>query len=235
MSQIKKATLTFLRQLAKNNDREWFATNKPKYEAAQENVADFADALLGRLRESDVLATENGKKSLYRIYRDVRFSKNKDPYKVNIAGSFERDGKLRRGGYYFHLVPSGIHDNFMNGTVIGGGFYGIERDDLKRVREEIAADATDLREIIGAPDFVRVFGELQGEKLKTAPQGYPKDHPNIDLLRYKNYYAFREFNDEEVLSANFLDLSHEALLTLRPFFDLFTDILTTDANGEVVV
>ena len=235
MAQIKKSTLTFLRQLSKNNNREWFQENKPKYEAARDNVAAYADALLERLRESDVLETENGKKALYRIYRDVRFSKNKDPYKKNMAGSFTRDGKLRRGGYYFHIVPEGIHDDFMGGSVVGGGFYGIERDDLKRVRQEIAVDATDFREVFEDAEFKRLFGELQGEQLKTAPQGYPKDHEDIDLLRYKQFYAFRSFTDKEVLSAEFVDLSHEALVGLRPFFDLFTEVLTTDANGELIV
>ena len=235
MARIAKSTLTFLKQLNRNNNRDWFADNKPRYEAARANVAEFADALLERLRTDDVLETESGKKSLYRIYRDVRFSKNKDPYKVNMAGHFTRQGKLRRGGYYFHIVPEGTHNDFMGGSVVGGGFYGIERADLKRVREEIAANAADFRAFMADPDFVRVFGTLDGDQLKTAPQGYPRDHPEIDLLRYKNYYAFRQFTDAEVTSAAFLDLSHEAMLTLRPFFDLFTDILTTDANGELTV
>ncbi len=232
MAQIKKSTLTFLKNLAKNNDREWFQENKKTYEAARENVAEFAQELLNRLSATDVLETENGKKALYRIYRDVRFSKNKAPYKTNFAGSFTRDGKLRRGGYYFHLTPANNPGDFVGGTVVGGGFYGMESADLKRVRQELAVDATEFRDILAAPDFVRVFGELQGDQLKTAPQGYPKDHPNIDLLRYKQFYAFRTFTDKEVTSAAFIDLSHEAMLTLRPFFDFFTEVLTTDANGE---
>lgn len=230
MSRIKKSTLTFLKQLAKNNDREWFADNKDKYEAGRENVAEFAQALLDRVSETDVLATESGKKSLFRIYRDVRFSKNKDPYKTNFAGQFVRDGKLRRGGYYYNISPTGDWR-----SMVGGGFYGIEKDDLKRMREELAVDASELRAIIADKDFVRVFGELQGEQLKTAPQGYPKDHKNIDLLRYKQFYVARDFSDEEILSADFLDMAHEATLTLRPFFDFFTEVLTTDANGELIV
>jgi uncharacterized protein (TIGR02453 family) len=235
MSQIKKSTLTFLKKLAKNNNRDWFQEHKPVYEAARENVIEFADALLDRLRETDVLATENGKKSLYRIYRDVRFSKNKDPYKTNFAGGFKRDGKLRRGGYYFHLCPTSNPNDFVGGSVVGGGFYGMERDDLKRVREELAASAVDMRDILADPDFIRVFGELQGDQLKTAPKGFDRDHPDIDLLRYKQFYAMRSFTDAEVTSSEFLDMSHEALLTLRPFFDYFTDVLTTDGNGELIV
>lgn len=230
MAQIKKSTLTFLRQLAKNNNREWFNENKKAYEAGRENVAEFAQALLDRLAETDVLATESGKKSMFRIYRDVRFGKNKDPYKTNYAGQFVRDGKLRRGGYYYNISPVGEWR-----SMVGGGFYGIEKDDLKRMREELAVDASELREIIADKDFIRIFGELQGDQLKTAPQGYPKDHPNIDLLRYKQFYAGRNFTDKEVLSAEFVDMAHEATLTLRPFFDFFTEVLTTDANGELIV
>lgn len=230
MAKITKSTLTFLKQLAKNNDREWFKDNKKDYEAGRENVAEFAQALMDRLAETDVLSTASGKKSLFRIYRDVRFSKNKDPYKTNFAGQFVRDGKLRRGGYYYNVSPTGDWRSF-----IGGGFYGMEKHDLKRMREELAVDAADLREIIADKDFIRLFGELQGEQLKTAPQGYPKDHPNIDLLRYKQFYVGRNFTDKEVLSKDFLDMAHEATLTLRPFFDYFTDVLTTNANGELIV
>lgn len=230
MSQIKKSTLTFLRQLASNNNREWFADHKKAYEAGRENVAEFAQALLEQLSKTDVLATESGKKSMFRIYRDVRFSKDKDPYKTNFAGQFVRDGKSRRGGYYYNISPTGDWR-----SMIGGGFYGIEKDDLKRMREELAVDASELRELMAGKDFVRIFGEMQGERLKTAPQGYPKDHPNIDLLRYKQFYAARDFSDAEVLSAEFVDLALESMLALRPFFDYFSEVLTTDANGESVL
>jgi hypothetical protein len=103
------------------------------------------------------------------------------------------------------------------------------------MREELAIDASELRAIITDKDFARIFGELQGEQLKTAPQGYSKDHENIDLLRYKQFYAGRNFTDKEVLSKDFLDMAHEATLTLRPFFNFFTEVLTTDANGELIV
>ncbi|MBC6995595.1 DUF2461 domain-containing protein [Neolewinella lacunae] len=227
MAQIKPATLTFLRELAANNNREWFQDHKKAYDAARANVAEFAQALLDRLAQSDVLETADGKKSMFRIYRDVRFSKNKDPYKTTLSGYFVRDGKLRRGGYYYQFSPAE--------SIVGGGFYDMESHDLKRVREELAVDGGPLRAIMANKDFVRIFGEMRGEKLKTAPQGYDKAHPNIDLLRFKQFYAMREFTEKEVLSAGLLDLSHEALLALRPFFDYFTEVLTTDANGELIV
>ncbi|THH39912.1 DUF2461 domain-containing protein [Neolewinella litorea] len=224
MSVIHQATFDYLRELAANNEREWFNDHKAAYTAARDNVADFAQTLLERLRRHDVISTESGRKSLFRIYRDVRFSKNKQPYKTNIAGSFTRDGRQRRGGYYFTLAPE--HN------LVGGGFYGIERDDLKRIREELGADAGAMREILNAGEFGRLYGMLRGEQLKTAPQGFARDHPDIDLLRYKQFYAARTFTEAEVLAPDFIDRAEEALLGLRPFFDYFSEILTTDANGE---
>ncbi|MEM9837247.1 MAG: DUF2461 domain-containing protein [Bacteroidota bacterium] len=227
MSQINAATFQFLTELKHNNNRDWFAEHKPRYEAARGNMAAFAQELLDRLSETDVLETASGKKSLFRIYRDVRFSKNKDPYKTSLSGHFVRDGKLRRGGYYFHFAPGDM--------VVGGGFYGIEKDDLKRIREEIAMDAAPLREIMAAPDFVNTFGEMRGEKLKTAPKGFDREHPDIDLLRYKQFYAFREFTEEEVIAPDFIEAAHATMQQLRPFFDYFSDVLTTNLNGEVIV
>ncbi|PPK85597.1 uncharacterized protein (TIGR02453 family) [Neolewinella xylanilytica] len=225
--KVQRSTYDFLRDLAANNDRDWFTDHKPRYEAARANVSDFAEALLERLRKTDVISTESGRKSLFRIYRDVRFSKNKLPYKTNIAGSFERDGLLRRGGYYFSLSPER--------NMVGGGFYGIERDDLNRIRQELAADAGALRAILADKEFGRQFSALRGEQLKTAPQGYPRDHPDIDLLRYKQFYAAREFSEAEVLDPGFIDRAEDVLLALRPFFDYFSEVLTTDANGERLV
>ncbi len=227
MAVIQKSTYNFLRGLAATNDRNWFEENRAAYDAARENVAGFADELLERLRKTDVISTESGKKALFRIYRDVRFSKNKLPYKTNIAGSFTRDGLQRRGGYYFTLSPGG--------NMVGGGFYGLERDDLKRIREELGADAGEMRQLLGAKSFQRLFGELRGEQLKTAPAGYSKDHPDIDLLRYKQFYAGRDFTETEVLAPDFLERAEEVVLGLRPFFDYFSDVLTTDANGENLV
>ena len=224
MARIHAATYAFLRDLSAHNDRDWFNDQRERYEAARANVADFADELLRRLQRSDVLSTENGRKSLFRIYRDVRFSADKRPYKTNIAGSFTRDGHQRRGGYYFSLSP--------DQNMVGGGFYGMERDDLLRIRQELAQSAGEMRSILTDRAFVQQLGTLRGEQLKTAPQGYPRDHPDIDLLRHKQFYAAREFSETEVLAPDFIDRAEAALLALRPFFDYFSAVLTTDANGE---
>ena len=233
---IEVATFDFLRQLAQHNDRDWFNAHKGQYEAARKNVAEFADALLERLRKHDVLSTENGKKSLFRIYRDVRFSKSKLPYKTHFSGQFVRDGRQRRGGYYFQLGPQE--------NIVGGGFFGIERDDLIRIRQELGrvsggggprCKPGEMRSVLSDKRFVKLYGELQGEQLKTAPQGFSRDHPNIDLLRYKQFYAMRNFTEEEVLADDFIDRAEEAVLGLRPFFDYFSEVLTTDANGESIL
>ena len=224
MARIHAATYVFLRDLSANNDRDWFNDHRERYEAARANVAAFADELLQRLRRTDVISTENGRKSLFRIYRDVRFSTDKRPYKTNIAGSFTRDGRQRRGGYYFTLSPER--------NMVGGGFYGIERDDLLRIRQELASSAGEMRAILNDGVFRDQLGTIRGEQLKTAPQGYPRDHPDIDLLRYKQFYAAREFTEAEVLAPDFIDHAESALLALRPFFDYFSAVLTTDANGE---
>lgn len=224
MAQITRENLDFLIDLQGNNNREWFTENKKRYEANQKNIVVFADALLAKMNQHDVLETPTGKKSLFRIYRDVRFSKDKSPYKTHWSGSFRRATQLRRGGYYFHIQPG-------NQSFIGGGFWEPGKEDLQRIREEIAADPSEMRDILSNPDFVKTFGSLQGEQLKTAPKGFDKEHPAIDLLRYKQFIFGRNFTDKEVLQPNFLEAANQTFQQMRPFFDYMSDVLTTDSNG----
>jgi uncharacterized protein (TIGR02453 family) len=222
---ITKENLDFLKKLKKNNDREWFAKNKPTYISQHENTIDFADTLLAKMNEHDTIETLSGKKSLFRIYRDVRFSKDKSPYKSNWSGGFKRATKQLRGGYYFHLEPG-------NKSMVGGGFWGPNKDDLQRIREDLAVDASELRKIITSPDFVNTFGTLDGEQLKTAPKGFDKEHSDIDLLRYKQFIIGTSFTDEQVLRDDFADVANETFKKMRPFFDYMSEVLTTDSNGS---
>ena len=128
-SHITKDVLDFLKLLSKNNNRDWFTENKPRYEKSHKEMYTFAESIIERLNEFDSISTPSGKKSLYRIYRDVRFSKNKDPYKTNRSGSFSREGADRRGGYYFSISPGE--------TIIGGGFYQPNADDLNLIRKQM--------------------------------------------------------------------------------------------------
>lgn len=219
-SIISSTTLQFLKDLQENNDRGWFAKEKDRFVAAKENMQSFADALLAEIEQHD----EIEKMKVYRIYRDVRFSKDKSPYKNYLSGSMMRATKWRRGGMYFHIEPNGK-------SMIGGGFWNPNSADLARIRQEIAADDSFLRKIIAAPNFKKHFGELEGNQVKTAPRGYAKDHPAIDLLRYKQFLLGEYFTDKEVTSKNFIKKATTSFLAMRPFFDYMSDVLTTDSNG----
>jgi uncharacterized protein (TIGR02453 family) len=222
-ARIYESSLDFLNLLRDHNERDWFSVNKPAFETEQQKMEVFADALLAELNKSDVIETSSGKKSLYRIYRDTRFSKDKTPYKTHWSGSFKRATKYRRGGYYFHIEQGN--------SFLAGGFWGPSTEDLKLIRENIAFDAAPLREILQSGSFVSTFGELRGEQLKTTPKGFPADHEAIDLLRYKQFLLIRRFTDDEVLNEGFLSAAVETFRNMRPFFDYMTEILTTDSNG----
>ena len=222
---ISKENLAFLKKLQSNNNRDWFNENKALYQAQHENAIAFADELLAKMNEHDNIETPTGKKSLFRIYRDVRFSKDKSPYKTHWSGGFKRATKQLRGGYYFHIQPGG-------NSFIGGGFWGPNKEDLLRIREDIAADDSEMRSIITSKDFVDTFGTLDGEQLKSAPKGFDKEHPAIDLLRYKQFIFGKNFSDAEILKDDFADVANETFKKMRPFFDYMSEVLTTDANGS---
>ncbi len=216
---INPQLFDFLKELAANNNRDWFAEHKPKFQDLDKELKAFGKTLEEKMLEHDMV--ENVK--IYRIYRDVRFSKNKLPYKTNRGGGFTRATKLRRGSYFFNIEP--------NNSFVAGGFWGPNKEDLKRIRQEIAVDAPSLREVLTQPVFVDTFGKMVGAQLKTAPRDYPKDHADIDLLRYKQFLLIKNFSDKEVLAKDFLDNLNQTFMNMRPFLDYMSDVLTTDENG----
>lgn len=220
---IPKSSLDFLNLLKKHNDRDWFNTHKDKYIEEQSHIEHFADNLLMLLNSHDMIETPTGKKSLHRIYRDVRFSKEKTPYNTHWSGSFKRATKQLRGGYYFHIQPGN--------SFIAGGFWSPNPEDLKRIRDDFAFDAAPLRKILKSKSFVSTFGCLQGEQLKTTPKGFDADNKAIDLLRYKQFLVVRKFTDKQVLDKSFLKEANQTFKNMRPFFDYMSEILTTDING----
>lgn len=217
----------FLDQLRANNNREWFNKNKDQYLEAHQQVISFADLLLSALNKTDVIETPTGKKSLYRIYRDVRFSKDKTPYSTYFGGGFRRASAERRGGYYFHLEPGN--------TYVGGGFWGPNAQDMMHIRKHLQQEPERLRELIEDKNFKKQFGELRGEQLKRAPKGFDVDDPAINLLRYKQYWVRHEFSTTEVLSPDFHQSIAKQFQHVRPFFDYMSEILTTDLNGESIL
>ena len=223
-THLDKSVFKFLKDLKKNNNRDWFAENKPKYVAANEQFKVLAQELNDGMIKQDNIE----KMKLFRIYRDVRFSKNKEPYKNSFSVGFSRATTALRGGYYFHLEPGGK-------SMVGGGFWQPEAADLKRIRDEIAAGSAPLRKIINSASFKNHFGELGGEQLKTAPKGFPKDHPDVDLLRYKSFVVSKHFTDEEVEAPGFSDEVLKYFQATRPFFDYMSTVLTTDSNGVSII
>jgi uncharacterized protein (TIGR02453 family) len=223
MSGVKKSTITFLEDLKQNNNREWFTENKKSFQTENAHFISFADDILEEMNKTDNIGTPTGKKSVFRIYRDVRFSKNKTPYKTHFSGSFKRATEELRGGYYFHIEPGN--------SFIGGGFWGPNPKDLLRIRKEIQMDASELNEIITSKEFVNTFEKLEGEKVKTAPRGFNKSDPAIDLLRFKQYIISKKLSNDDIQNDNLSKKVVEIFKAMRPFFDYMSNVLTTDENG----
>lgn len=226
-STLQASGFDFLKQLKKNNTRDWFNAHKDRYLKELTVVEQFAEHLLHLMNQHDVIETPSGKKSLHRIYRDVRFSKNKVPYNTHWGGSFKRASKLRRGSYYFHLEPGN--------TFAGIGFWGPEPADLKRIRDEFTFDDKPMRKILKSKKFVETFGTLMGEQIKTTPKGYDANHEAIDLLRYKQFLLKKQFSDKEVLQPGFAKTLSDTFKQARPFLDYMSEALTSDVNGVLAV
>ncbi|MDG1517203.1 MAG: DUF2461 domain-containing protein [Flavobacteriales bacterium] len=223
MTQIQKSSFKFLKDIAKHNNRDWFAEHREDYQNQHNILVNFSDNLIDLMRKHDNIETSTGKKAVMRIYRDVRFSKNKAPYKTYSGMSFKRGTQLLRGGYYVHIEPGN--------SFVGGGFWGPNKDDLLRIRKGIVTDQEEFRAVLNSDKFKSVFGMLEGDQLKTCPKGFDKESTAIDLLRYKQFLIKKDFSDDEVLKADFLQNTNKVFEAMRPFFDLMSYILTTDANG----
>ncbi|HSZ25210.1 MAG TPA: DUF2461 domain-containing protein [Cytophagaceae bacterium] len=226
-ASIPVSILNFLKDLKKNNNREWFTEHKERYLTEHENMIIFSEALLKALQKTDRIETPSGKKSLFRIYRDTRFSHDKTPYKTSVGGGFKRATKLLRGGYYFHIEPGNSY--------VAGGFFGPNTEDMMRIRIDIDHHYEEWRKILKQKKFLQTFEKLEGECLKTAPKGYTNDHPAIDLLRHKQFILKRSFTDKEVLDSTFLDTVILSYQNMRPFFDYMSQVLTSDSNGVPLV
>jgi uncharacterized protein (TIGR02453 family) len=220
---LQPSIFQFLRQLKENNNREWFASNKKTFQVEEQLAKAFFMEVNADLEKIDNL----DKMQVFRIYRDVRFSKDKSPYKNHFSLGFNRSKPLLRGGMYLHIED--------NASFVGGGFWEPNAVDLFRIRKEIEVDASELRAIIAEETFQKYFRTLHGEELKTAPKGFDKAHPAIDLLRKKQFLLTRSFTNEQVLSPKFQTEVLESFKAMRPFFDYMSDVLNTDLNGESLV
>jgi uncharacterized protein (TIGR02453 family) len=210
--QISPSLFPFLTQLAANNNREWFAANKKAYDTeklAFDKVIEYLLKTIGAFEDIDGQRVSD---CAYRIYRDVRFSADKSPYKRHFACSFEQGGKKSgRAGYYLHLEPGNCF--------LAGGAWGPSKEQLAAIRQEIDYNPSELLGILENHDFKALFDKIEGEALKTAPKGYDKDHPNINLLRQNQYYVLHKYTDAEVLAPGFLEKFVSHCRTMKPFAD----------------
>ena len=221
---ISKAVFTFLNKLEKNNNRDWFNDNKPEFKALEKDMKAFYNSVLEDLNVHDDI----DKLKIFRIYRDVRFSKNKLPYKSHFSGSFHRSKPKLRGGYHIQIKPN-------DESFIATGFWQPESADLLRIRKEFEVDDEEIRDIISDTTFKNIWGDVVGEEVKSAPRGFSKDHKAIDLIKKKQYIFIKKYTDEQVLNTNFIEDIKTSFKAIRPFFDYMSDVLTTDLNGESLI
>lgn len=210
---LTPSLLAFLLDLKSNNSREWFAASKPFYLDLKENFEEFVSKLIEEFGEFENLDGVQVKNCTYRINRDVRFTKNKDPYKTWFSASFSEGG--RKSGvmdYYLHIEPNGK-------SFLGGGMYNPSPDQLAKYRQEIDYNAESLRKIIDQKLFVKTYGQAQGESLKNIPKGFDALHPDADLLKVKTMFFWHHFTDAEVTSDHFVDLVVRKAKLLKPYLD----------------
>ncbi|MBQ0768642.1 MAG: DUF2461 domain-containing protein [Bizionia sp.] len=210
----------FLDTLEKNNNREWFADNKQEFRIIETEIKIVFNTILEALNTHDNV----DKVKIFRIYRDVRFSKNKLPYKTHFGGSFHRVKPELRGGYYLQIQPN-------NKSFMAAGFWAPEPADLLRIRKEFETDASEMREILENTNLKNTWGSLTGDEVKTAPKGFSREHDNIDLIRKKQFIFVKNFTDLEVLDPNFTNVVSDSFKAIRPYFNYMSNVLTTDLNG----
>lgn len=214
MQTISKNTFDFLKNLKKNNNRDWFNANKDKYEKSKNEFIEFVDELILQIAKFDSsIAHHQAKDCVFRIYRDVRFSKDKSPYKTHFGAHISAAPNKKeihsRAGYYIHLEPGA--------SMLAGGAYMPESNWLKAIRQEIDYETKEFKKILNAKPFKEYFGEMEGEKLVNAPKEYPKDHPEIELLKHKSFLATHFVKDKDVLATNFITHSSKVFKALYPF------------------
>lgn len=203
--------LSFLSKLSVNNNKVWFDENKKEYLEAKQSMEEMVQYIIDRVSEFDSgVAGEEAKKCVFRIYRDVRFSKNKDPYKINMGGFIVPGGKKSgNAGYYLHLEPGA--------SMLAGGIYMPESPVLKKMRDELLYNMDAFKSITENSVFRKTFGEIHGEKLKNPPKGFPKDFEDIELLKFKSYTVVHSVSDEQVNDPGFIDYAVDIFHKMKDF------------------
>ena len=223
MPSISPDTLAFFSEIKDNNNKPWFEENKARFEVIKNDFTAFMAALAAELNKIDPILEKDPKKSLFRIYRDVRFSKDKSPYKINMGGLIERAPNYKKCPLYIHIQPGN--------SFVGGGIWEPEPALLKRIRQEIDFNGEELVKIINKKAFKDLFGGVSGEKLQRVPKGYEADNPNAELLKHKQFTIQKAFTDDLVLSDGLIPAIAEVYKGALDFFNYFDEI-TSDLQGE---
>jgi uncharacterized protein (TIGR02453 family) len=223
MNNTNKEVFSFLEELKLNNNRVWFENNKKRFLNIKNDIKLVSSEIVDKINNHDDIESSK----IFRIYRDVRFSKNKTPYKTNLGISFKRSSPNLRGGYYFHIKP--------NESFIACGFFNPNKEDLLRIRKELEFDSDDFRDILNNKSIKNNWGDIDGDPLKTSPRGFLKNSPNIDLIRMKRFIFLKKYSDDSVFSSNFVEKISNDYKVLRPFLDYMSMVLTTDLNGISVL
>lgn len=202
--------LTFLTELNENNNREWFNEQKPRFQELRLQFEDIVQQFIDELgKTNSAIANQKAKDCIFRIYKDVRFSKDKRPYKTSFSAHISEGG--RKGnlcGHYLHIEP--------NGTILAGGTWAPPSNILYEIRDAIYADNEEFKDIVYSDEFKANFGELEGTKLKNGPKGFPKDFEDIELLKYKSFLAIHRLDDKQVLDETFFNHSVQVFEQMRP-------------------
>lgn len=217
-------TLHFLSQLAENNNRDWFQANRKLYDAAKADMEKLVGYLIAEVGKFQDLGNVQVKDCLLRINRDIRFSKNKAPYKNNLAAGIGPGGKSSgKIDYYLQIQPG-------DQSFLGGGMWDVTTEQLARFRQEIDYNAAELKAIIEENEFRNYYPEIHGESLKTTPKGYPKDHQEIELLKRKQLFFMHRYTDKEVASKDFGNNIVKGMQLLKPFTDYMNYVLYEEAE-----
>ena len=214
---LQPATLRFLRQLSRNNNRDWFNANKHLYEAAKSDFEKFVGDLIAGIGKFDKSVSGlKAKDCTFRIYRDVRFSKNKDPYKNNFGAYIASGGKKSmKPGYYIHIQANGK-------SFLAGGAYMPQGPVLAALRQEIDYNLKEFERILKSKTFSKFFKKLEGAQVKTTPKGYAKDHPAIAFLKHKDFLAMHNIGDLQLLSKNVSGYVAKGFEAMKPLNDFLS-------------
>ena len=223
MQAIPKNTISFLKELKLNNNREWFNKNKDRFNTIRSQVKIFAQEVNDSLNVSDNIE----KIKIFRIYRDLRFSKDKTPYKKNIGMAFHRAKPDLRGGYYLEISA--------DESFIAVGFWNPNKEDLLRIRKEIEIDGQEFKRIINQKTIKDIWGDLRGDEVKTSPKGFTSDHEYIDLIKKKQFIFIKKLKEKDILDEKFQKELVNYFESIRPFFDYMSEVLTTNLDGEVII